>query len=73
MTELGERQYKDWMYGKIPMPEKFDSVDTVCHSFVRDGRIEFLGDCTHELAGKSVALEPVDDEFLIGAEAVRHE
>ncbi|MGC4033677.1 MAG: hypothetical protein QM754_18485 [Tepidisphaeraceae bacterium] len=29
-----------------------------CHSFVRDGQIEFLGDCTHELAGKTVPLEP---------------
>lgn len=29
----------------------------VCHSFVRDGKIEFLGDCTHEFAGKTVDLE----------------
>jgi hypothetical protein len=28
----------------------------VCHSFVRDGRIEFLGDCTHALAGRTVDL-----------------
>ena len=28
----------------------------ICHSFVRDGQIEFLGDCTHELAGKTVQL-----------------
>lgn len=28
-----------------------------CHSFVTDGVIRFLADCTHELAGKSVALE----------------
>jgi hypothetical protein len=27
-----------------------------CHSFVRDGRIEFLGDCTHKLAGQTVDL-----------------
>jgi hypothetical protein len=31
-----------------------------CHSFVRDGRIEFLGDCYHELRGKTVPLEPYD-------------
>jgi hypothetical protein len=30
--------------------------DDVCHSFVRDGKIQFLGDCTHELAGKTVSL-----------------
>ncbi len=27
-----------------------------CHSFVRDGRIEFLSDSTHELAGQTVDL-----------------
>lgn len=29
-----------------------------CHSFVIDGQIQFLGDCTHELAGKTVPLMP---------------
>ena len=29
-----------------------------CHSFVRSGMIEFLSDCTHELAGKTVPMEP---------------
>lgn len=29
---------------------------TVCHSFVRDGILEFLSDSTHSLAGKSVPL-----------------
>lgn len=28
----------------------------VCHSFVTDGRIQFLDDCTHALAGVTVAL-----------------
>ncbi len=27
-----------------------------CHSFVRDGRIEFLSDCDHELAGQTVDM-----------------
>lgn len=27
-----------------------------CHSFVREGRIQFLGDCTHSLAGQTVDL-----------------
>lgn len=38
-----------------------DQHQVVCHSFVRDGRIEFLGDCTHALAGQTVDLPPVDD------------
>jgi hypothetical protein len=30
---------------------------SVCHSFVRDGQIQFLSDCTHHLAGKTVPME----------------
>lgn len=33
----------------------YDQRD-VCHSFVKDGRIQFLGDCTHALAGQTVDL-----------------
>ena len=33
-----------------------------CHSFVRDGKIEFLSDCTHELRGMTVPLERLDVE-----------
>jgi hypothetical protein len=33
-------------------------VRHVCHSFIRDGQWQFLGDCTHELANKTVPLEP---------------
>ncbi len=29
-----------------------------CHSFVTHGRIQFLGDCSHSLAGQTVALPP---------------
>lgn len=29
---------------------------TICHSFVTDGRIQFLTDCTHALAGQTVDL-----------------
>lgn len=31
-------------------------VKKVCHSFVTDGQIQFLDDCTHALAGKTVPL-----------------
>lgn len=33
----------------------------VCHSFITDGRIQFLPDCTHELAGQTVDLLEVDE------------
>ena len=35
----------------------------ICHSFVTDGRIQFLGDCTHKLAGKTVDLPDWEDEL----------
>lgn len=34
-------------------------MDTpLCHSFIRAGRIEYLSDCTHELAGETVPMRP---------------
>jgi hypothetical protein len=30
--------------------------DFRCHSFIRDGRIQFLNDCTHHLKGQTVDL-----------------
>lgn len=38
----------------------------VCHSYVRNGRWEFLADCTHDLAGQTVPLPPLPD-WLLGA------
>lgn len=29
----------------------------VCHSFVIDGKIQYLSDCTHKLAGQTVELK----------------
>ena len=39
---------EDWPNGK---PE-----ETLCHSFVKDGQIQFLADCAHKLAGQTVLL-----------------
>jgi len=30
---------------------------SICHSYVRDGKIEYLSDCTHDLAGQTIDLE----------------
>lgn len=34
-----------------------EEVHKICHSFVREGKIQYLSDCTHELAGQIVDLE----------------
>lgn len=28
----------------------------ICHSFVTDGKIQFLGDCTHKMAGQTIEI-----------------
>lgn len=33
-----------------------DTPTSRCHSFVTDGRIQFLSDCHHKLAGQTVDL-----------------
>ncbi|KQX35347.1 ammonia monooxygenase [Devosia sp. Root436] len=35
----------------------------ICHSFVTNGRIQFLGDCTHALAGQTVPLPPIPEDW----------
>lgn len=33
-----------------------EQTKMVCHSFITDGKIQFLDDCTHELKGQTVNL-----------------
>jgi hypothetical protein len=42
---------------------EMDGKPYVCHSFVRDGNIEFLSDCTHEFAGQTIPLPDVESDF----------
>lgn len=49
-----------------PLPSGEKHVDgykpqPLCHSYVRDGRWEFLSDSTHHLAGQTVDLVPLPD------------
>lgn len=34
---------------------------TRCHFYIRDGKIEYLSDCTHDLAGQTVEMEEEDE------------
>jgi len=38
-----------WNYGQ-------DQTKQVCHSFIKDGKIQYLNDCTHKLAGQTVEI-----------------
>lgn len=41
----------------------------ICHSFIREGRIEFLNDCTHALAGQTIELPEYGTLERSGGEA----
>lgn len=40
---------------------KNGAPESVCHSYITDGNIQFLGDCTHSLRGQTVPLPLVED------------
>lgn len=39
--------------------ENRNSVPLVCHSHIKDGMIEYLTDCTHNLAGQTIELPEI--------------
>lgn len=47
-------------WGKYVDP-KYERGGGVCHYFIRAGRIEFCGDSTHALAGKTVDLPDIPE------------
>lgn len=57
-------QWDDWEPPVTPenheeykrAPWQQHKVHKVCHSYIRDGQIQFLGDCTHKLASQTVPL-----------------
>lgn len=55
----GREPLTDDEVDRVMSGERIDKPDTICHSFVRDGRIQFLSDCTHKLAGQTVDMEPL--------------
>jgi Family of unknown function (DUF6527) len=36
----------------------------VCHSFIKAGKIQFLGDCTHKLKGQTVDLPDFPQDMI---------
>lgn len=55
VKRLTDEQHAAYMRGE-PLPEP---VPLRCHTFVTDGRIQYLGDCTHDLAGQTVDMADV--------------
>lgn len=45
-----------WCDYRKEHPEKNAPTCYICHSFITDGRIQFLSDCTHSMAGQTIEL-----------------
>lgn len=41
-------------------PGKGNPTQPICHFFIKEGQLQYLNDCTHVLAGKTVDMEPVE-------------
>lgn len=52
----GSQSLTDEEYRRVMAGETVKTAALFCHSFVTEGRIQFLSDCTHELAGQTVDL-----------------
>jgi hypothetical protein len=69
VTTQGYKQEPRWTWNESMDAPTFkpsilcnrDDPATRCHSFVTDGKIQFLGDCFHELKNKTVDLPDWDD------------
>lgn len=69
----GPIRIKGWLWdGNAECPTFSPSILSTmpnhrCHSFIRDGKIEFLSDCSHELKGQTVDLPELPD-WLVAEE-----
>lgn len=52
--------------GNVDRPTFSPSMNIVgrCHYFLKDGKIQFLSDCKHELASQTIDLPDLPDHFL---------
>lgn len=53
----GVRRITDDEHARLMVGEKIEPTPRRCHSFVEGGKVRFLDDCTHALAGQTVPLE----------------
>lgn len=65
----GQKAHWDWNGDKdkptfSPSVHRINTTtgQTICHHFVKDGKIQFLDDCPHELKGQTVEMEDYYNE-----------
>ena len=57
---MKEHKGECWCTYNRNHPEENNTYNCcICHSFVIDGKIQYLNDCTHAMAGQSIELEDI--------------
>jgi hypothetical protein len=51
----------EWDQG--PLDPRRKPGHHICHYVVTDGRVAYCGDCTHALAGQTIDMPPLPEEF----------
>ena len=41
-----------------------DFENKICHYFLKNGRFEYLSDCTHKLAGMRIPMVEIPEKFI---------
>lgn len=63
-TDQGHKDYMAWYKQGCPPLEcgvEFESKEMICHTWITDGKVIFLDDCTHELKGQTLDLLNIED------------
>ena len=55
-TWNGDRQFPTFTPSVLVTWDNPEPPHHVCHSFVKEGQMQFLGDCTHHLANQTVPI-----------------
>lgn len=61
--DMEKPTFRNSMLATIDWPKyhpELDKPKEICHSYVTDGRIEFLSDCTHTHARQTMDLPDID-------------
>lgn len=57
----GHHQWNGDFNNPTITPSLVQGGSKICHSFIRDGKIQYLGDCQHDLRNQTVELKDVEE------------
>lgn len=64
-SEKGHHTFNGSLYNPTVNPSLLENSvpEKVCHSYIYEGKIKYLSDCFHHLAGQTIELPDIDKIF----------